>query len=526
MAKMTPMEFPRELANDPRRSAERKVFSALRDNLPDEYEAFYSRPWWGLDNDGSESHGEADFILGHPNKGVIFLEIKGGRASFDPQKNQWISTDRNGIHHRIKDPVNQAMLCMHKFLDLFKGDQIWPNGKVKVTYGVIFPDTVSPPPRKQTIGGHRIELFMFGAHFPEKMESWLDSRLRPGASEVTPGAAGMQVLRRVVADPAKLSFALRTVLEGEIADMDQYLLGFQHQVLAGIMGQSRTVVLGGAGTGKTVLAMELASRLASSGQRVKFVARSSNLVRYVERLLRNSTASVTTWEALDKSGPMGDCDWLIVDEAQDLNHENFSELSRLYPIEKMAIFLDSNQAIISNPRQVAERLGAEELSLRVNLRNTKSISKVTDKLFEGELPETIGPHGEKPTVEIEANSPMPKVLTHIADLLRSGIRQQQLTILSDSSQLRDKILAALLTEGIPAARFSEFEADAITVETVDDFKGLESEYLILALGSRSDISKQASYVAVSRARTRLHVISTLEAGLITNAIRDLDFDGQ
>ena len=199
------------------------------------------------------------------------------------------------------------------------------------------------------------------------------------------------------------------------------------------------------------------------------------MVGYVQRILKDSNVSVSTWESLDKSGPNGDCDWLILDEAQDLNHNDFAELGRLHPREKMAIFLDSNQAIVNNPRQVSERLGAEELSLRVNLRNTKAISRVTAKLFEGELPETIGPEGEKPAFEIASGSPVHEVGIHVRELLQSGIRQQQLTILSDTPKLRDSILAALQREGISAARFSEFEADSITVETVDDFKGLEFE---------------------------------------------------
>lgn len=519
MAKMTPVSFPKELENDPRRNAEKKVFSALRDSLPDEFEVYYSRPWWGLDPDGSEKHGEADFIVGHPDKGVIFLEVKGGRVTYDPSNDRWQSTDRNGIGHHIKDPMHQAMTCMHKFLPLFKRDQIWPKRVVKMTYGTILPDTSTPATNKQVVGMHQKELFLFGSDFPEGLLDWLTGRLSKGESEIAPGAAGMQVIRRVVADPTKLSFPLRSVIEGEIAQMDQYLLGVQYQVLLTVLKNSRSVVLGGAGTGKTVVAVELCSRLADEGQSLLFLARNQNLLGYVSKMLPSEKIRVQSWPLFDSGPKNHSFDWVVVDEGQDLNHLELAELGRLSAGSNLAVFLDSNQAILNNPRQVSDRLGAEELVLSINLRNTKSISEVTGKLFEGDPPETIGPDGKEPTVEVVSGEVISATKAHVSQTLAEGIRKDQLTILTDTTALRDQILGSLNKSHVAAARYLEWRPDAIAIETMDDFKGLESDYLIVVVENPTALSKPMSYVAASRARSRLHLICSSADNVLAASIQ-------
>lgn len=520
MAKMTPISFPGELANDPRRNAEKKVFSALRDYLPDDFEVFYSRPWWGLDPDGSEKHGEADFIVGHADKGIIFLEVKGGRVTYDPTKDRWQSIDRNGIGHHIKDPMNQAMTCMHSFLSLFKRDQIWPKRIIKMTYGTILPDTSAPATSKQVVGMHQKELFLFGSDFPEGVLDWVNGRLSRGESEFPPGASGMQVLRRVVADPTKLSFPLRSVIEGEIAEMDQYLLGVQYQVLLAVLKNPRSVVLGGAGTGKTVVAVELCSRLSAEGYSVLFLARNQNLLGFVSKMLASDRVKVQSWPLREPSQGTLEFDWVVVDEGQDLDHLELSELGRLSAGSKLAVFLDSNQAILNNPRQVADRLGAEKLELSINLRNTKAISKVTAKLFDGELPETIGPDGVQPTLEVVSSDLIPATTAHALKTLAEGIRKEQLTILTDTTGLRDQLLRSLKNLGVAATRYLEWRSDAISIETIDDFKGLESDYLILVVEKPLTLSKQMSYVAASRARARLHLICFSADNVLAAAIED------
>jgi len=516
---MFPEQFPRELANDPRRSAESKVFKALKASLSDDFKCFYSRPWWGLDSSGAEKNGEADFVVAHKDLGIIFIEVKGGRVSFDPAADSWLSTDRHNFARPIKDPIDQAMNCLFRFLNLFKKDQIWPSGLVKITHGAILTDTKAPPLNKQVVGKYRKELFLFGDSFPEGLDAWIRERLSPGGKEIPPGSAGLQVLQRVIADPTKLSFSLRTVIDGETAEMDQYLLGVQHHVINSVLKESRSVVFGGAGTGKTVVAIELSARLASIGQRVLFTTKSKNLAALVEKVIRSDRVVIKQWSPEGLPWKMGEeFDALIVDEGQDFDHGELREIQNFAQDRKLAVFLDSNQAILNDPRQIAERLDATEFALTINLRNTRAISRVTASLFEGDLPESIGPEGAPPELQIDVPGIAKVAVDQILMAVEKGIRLSQLAVLADTSSLREELIHLLTEAGIPTFRYLDWQPDSVTAETIVDFKGLESDFLVVVLSQPNLISIQHAYVAASRARSRLFLVSNSKAGPLVQAI--------
>ena len=62
--------YPRELlAGESKSGGEEKVFAALRDELPDEWEAFHSASWIAADPGKGAVDGEIDFVLCHPGRG-------------------------------------------------------------------------------------------------------------------------------------------------------------------------------------------------------------------------------------------------------------------------------------------------------------------------------------------------------------------------------------------------------------------------------------------------------------------------
>ena len=144
MAIMWPREIPSWVAEDNRRSAEVRVFNKLEELLDDSWSIYYSRPWWGINLTGGEIDGEADFIVAHPENGILFLEVKGGRISYEPESSNWYSTDRLNIRHRIKNPVEQAKTCKYRFFEKLKAQKSWSKDRVRMRYGVIFTDTAAP----------------------------------------------------------------------------------------------------------------------------------------------------------------------------------------------------------------------------------------------------------------------------------------------------------------------------------------------------------------------------------------------
>ena len=56
---------------------------------------------------GKPRQGEADFVLAHPEWGIVTVEAKGGTIRYDARTGSWFTTGRTG-EHEIKDPVALA----------------------------------------------------------------------------------------------------------------------------------------------------------------------------------------------------------------------------------------------------------------------------------------------------------------------------------------------------------------------------------------------------------------------------------
>ncbi len=70
--------FPRSLLDEDLKSnAERKVFEVLRDQLSDEWSVFHSASVIYRDHAEGARDDEGDFVLCHPERAIVCLEVKG-----------------------------------------------------------------------------------------------------------------------------------------------------------------------------------------------------------------------------------------------------------------------------------------------------------------------------------------------------------------------------------------------------------------------------------------------------------------
>src|SRR2546421_3002294 len=100
--------YPPELAEeDVASKAEPKVFRALRDGLLDQWEVFHSAGLLNRDPVEGLKHGEIDFVLCHPDKGVLCLEVKGGGIRC--RNGKWFRTRKGRPDEHFKDPFEQAV---------------------------------------------------------------------------------------------------------------------------------------------------------------------------------------------------------------------------------------------------------------------------------------------------------------------------------------------------------------------------------------------------------------------------------
>src|SRR3954453_20387258 len=95
--------YPRTLGRqDGALASERKVFEALRDGLSDDWHVFHQVAWIHRDPAEGADDGEIDFVLAHPEEGIVCLEVKG--SGVECKHGEWSRVDHDGKRERIKDP--------------------------------------------------------------------------------------------------------------------------------------------------------------------------------------------------------------------------------------------------------------------------------------------------------------------------------------------------------------------------------------------------------------------------------------
>ena len=96
--------------------------------------------------EGNMIDGECDFIIMIPNKGILFLEVKGGIVGFNARDKQWISLRRDeNKKYKIKDPLSQSKKAMFAIRDLLYEEYPELKGKfLNLSYAACLPDTPRP----------------------------------------------------------------------------------------------------------------------------------------------------------------------------------------------------------------------------------------------------------------------------------------------------------------------------------------------------------------------------------------------
>lgn len=309
----------------------------------------------------------------------------------------------------------------------------------------------------------------------------------------------------------------------------------------------RCIIDGAAGTGKTVLAKELARRLCEDeGKSVAFLC--SNPV-FVKHDLDEWTPTLNT----DNGGkvivgtpdtlPQDDVfDYLVIDEAQNLCSDPFFDLfDRLLKGGLVngcwTMFGDFvNQNIvspdISNGGDGKDALKAkyENISwvnypLSVNCRNTQDIALETYKLVRIDAPTMPGVRG--PDVEFDyfgSQRELGDILDrHVNTWRRDGVSSMQIVLLTSANGGEFDDTRNYGGWKLVNLRESQAEQpdDELRYSDIYDFQGLESDVVILVLPVTDDQAviggvvtlpsenhmRRMFYIGMSRARTVLVVVA-------------------
>lgn len=545
--------LPRECAPDTPSRAERRLFTAIESELSEAWVAMHSL---GIARHGRKPWAEADFVLIGPG-GVFVVEVKGG--SIRRQGRRWTT---NGKLLK-QSPIDQAAGAAAALYADLSGELDCVRATA-VGHAVCFPDVVFD------VGGADVDADLvyhaddvragFDTYVERVVGHW--HRRLASMKGAPPRPLSPTDIQRVVdslAPDFDLAMSLRATASGVGRDLVR-LTAEQVAHFSGFDDNPRVMVRGGAGTGKTLLAIADAERAAAAGVRVLFVCQSNPLRdRLREQLADRPGVDVfgfqelcgmlisqsgvaepprparTTDEYFDVLRPTvamegwaeltdpPEWDLLVVDEAQDLLTGPASELLELlvrggWQEGRWRIFYDPVQDLFgASHTEVVQRVGERGFRVRltINCRNSAPIARDTAIATSSPLVETLPVEGPEPTwVRYRDEAEQRKqVGVQLRTWIDGGIDVSDIAILSVARR-ENSVLAEGLPPGVPAqlvdgpviaTRRSRREIQFCTVAS---FKGLEADAVLLLdapyLGRREMAGP--IYVGMTRARALLTVL--------------------
>lgn len=516
---------------DTRSRAELMVFDCLRGltlagDVSHQAAAFHSL---NLTRHPHKRFGEIDFLVTSARV-ILVLEVKGGGVKCIDGR--WIYTDREGVEHaRSESPFRQAESALHGLTRRLQ-DQ-FPRGALDdfvFGYGVIFPDC-----EWRQAGSEWDPRTLADAKAFRRFDRWLESLISywdEKAGVQRKGAGVSTILLKEVQGFLRPDFEAIPAFGTQVRQIEENLVRLtedQYALLDIVEANPRTFCTGGAGTGKTFLAVELARRWAGGGEQVLLVCSSPWLKSWIHGRLAIAGLTVSTCDSIPTAASragIAKFDKLIVDEAQDLIQMDSLDILDTHLKGSLSggswcLFgdLQNQSGLLGQVEQDAldwiGQIGPARLPLRVNCRNTQQIIElIRDQLGldMGVRGTGSGPKVRHASFENRAAAAiaLEREIKALGDL---GLAHSQITILSSCSY-RDSLVAELPPKTRTAIReldeygIRNFPPDAISFSTIENFKGLENDAVIVIDLPLENAPTHAalSYVGMSRARAILVVL--------------------
>jgi hypothetical protein len=556
-------------------AAEQLVVDRLRAVLPPEVELLHSVHWLTKDH-GAAAKGEADVVIGDPERGILVLEVKAGEIRRDERGTWWA-----GPHELQRPPFQQASDNRYALIRKLQELPAWPAGLRPIAGEAVALPDVDLDSMRGRLGllglDAEQDLIADQSTFADEpdgraeLKAFLDRAFAfwgAKAGEQAPGRAAIQLLHDTLFEPFEISSLLRHEIGAGEAAATRLTTG-QYQLLTTLGGVRRAAIVGGAGTGKTMLAAEKARRLARQGFTTLLICFNAPLARMLAEATADVAAetgqlTVATFHQLcqdlgreagvlgERPEPVTQVWWdetlpnalveagerlgprfhaIVVDEGQDFAPDWLLALEALSfggRDDVLYVFHDPAQAIYRE--DVVGQLGLTEYPIGMNCRNAQSIHALVARFAEGGLESiALRDDGRVPEL-IEADGPaatleaLRKVLHrlrveedvppwHIAVL--TGARLEESAVWRQR-RFGNEVLDNPAVDdqgkhlGAAAHETPELASDAILCDTIRRFKGLERPVVVLVEldGVAPDKLDALLYVGASRARQHLVVIGS------------------
>lgn len=539
MAKM----FPGDISVYNATGSELRLFDELKRQLDDRITVFYSVEWYSNENNRRENS-EADFIIYDPDFGYLTIEVKGGKR-ITKRNGVWEIIDSYGLRRLNKSPFEQAKNSMYFFKNYYFESyrEHFPG-----TYGFAcaFPnynieEDLGSEARKEIIIdfkdmdnlGKRInEIFHYWKNKNNTNQFLVQEVHQKFIKMINKRVSFSEIAARKIEDNRRKLNIINRVQENYLDFLENYNQAF---------------ITGGAGTGKTWIAVKKALREAQKEKKVLFICFNKYLKQFVQDKLKeidnirietiesllynqlgqrrydelkenNFKGLFDTYYNLDSKETF---DAIIVDEAQDFNLEWALTIRSMLVNENesvLYVFLDKEQNIFSRDFGDGFMINTPPFILTENLRNTASIIEWAKKKTDlGIVTKTnningIEPYYSKFRRARDLRKELDNIIRQLID--KELIPSSSITILSNRT-LKNSILKNWnALGGFNIKEGTEFErsnSNELIYYTVQSFKGLESDVIIyIKHNSNRFNSKMLEYVAYTRARYILYVLEINE----------------
>ena len=512
------MQLIPPLLLDNNSNAEKKVFELFKEIKIDK--STYLLHSVNLPYHKYKQWAEIDFLL-ITQKGILVFEVKGGRIS--RRDGVWYFKDRWDKEHRKSEgPDQQARSAMYAIKnDLQKQ---FPNidfRNITFGWGLIFPDidyaaaTLELPDElvcdESMMNEKAFKSYILGVyeHWNKKISYPKDMQLFEIDSIV-----------KFIRPNLELVQSLKSRMDQTYIDQVR-LTQKQYEILDSSRRTKRILCTGGAGTGKTFLAVELAKRESNDEKKVLFVCKSLILNKFIKLQLDEYPVDVISMDELEKLDTKSDYDQLIIDEGQDLL--TLDVLGVLDELLKGGLergswrwFMDmNNQSGIESEvdKEGVELLEASDpayIDLTHNCRNTEEIVLQTQLSTGADIGvadikgKGIAVKYEEVGSRTDAIKKLEKVLMNwskevevLNDIVILSPVEFQLSIASGlSSRWRDQI------QVLDDKNVTKQDQKRILFSTIQQYKGLEKKIVaIIDLDKALETDEPDSFVYVGMTRS-------------------------
>lgn len=546
-------------------NSERYIYERLGRELPGAWIVLHSL---GLAGHEKKIWGEADITI-LSERGVFVLEVKGGSVTC--KDGLWRFGGDFAGYTKRESPWAQAIGCLgavrkrlHQAAPAFR--------EVLFGIGVAMPYTIFTATGAEIIPEVLLDRRSLQRKLDQYVQSleeyWKEEYLRKHGREYRGlSRAELRQARQILRPDVDTALSLGGYLTG-LDERIVQLTNEQVKASRRMAANPRTVVRGSAGTGKSVIALDRARRLAADGQRVLYLCFNKLLAAHVKGglthcretdLMDVRNVHAIYREIIERAGLISRLereddgtedffakrfpelaaealcekrhdgwDVLVVDEAQDLLTPEHLDVFDLLLKDGLRrgrwhLFLDPLQNIFSVEIQSSVENRLTECApafddLYENCRNTRQVAVQASIVSGIDLAVSGAPDG--PDAEIHYYADDEDAVAILEGLLRrlveADVRPQEIAILS-SRRAENSLLASRgELAGLRLAAATDepsLRAGDVLFTTMHAFKGLERQAVIAVdmdeIGN--DVWSMLHYTGLSRARSLLNVLVPVAA---------------